>query len=123
MQPLLLRQVHGDAAQDPREGRERGEADMPGHVVPPAAAAGAAEGPPRRRRVRAVGVAGAARMLDTMPDVAYCPRCSAACVAAGDDAQCSRCFFTFCAVCRERRHVGDTCVSPNQMLDIMLVIN
>uniref|UniRef100_A0A0E0CQ37 RBR-type E3 ubiquitin transferase n=1 Tax=Oryza meridionalis TaxID=40149 RepID=A0A0E0CQ37_9ORYZ len=60
------------------------------------------------------------RMLDTMPDVAYCPRCSAACVAAGDDAQCSRCFFTFCAVCRERRHVGDTCVSPNQMLDIML---
>uniref|UniRef100_A0A0D9YWT0 RBR-type E3 ubiquitin transferase n=1 Tax=Oryza glumipatula TaxID=40148 RepID=A0A0D9YWT0_9ORYZ len=60
------------------------------------------------------------QMLDTMPDVAYCPRCSAACVAAGDDAQCSRCFFTFCAVCRERRHVGDTCVSPNQMLDIML---
>uniref|UniRef100_A0A0E0NJK0 RBR-type E3 ubiquitin transferase n=1 Tax=Oryza rufipogon TaxID=4529 RepID=A0A0E0NJK0_ORYRU len=49
-----------------------------------------------------------------------CPTCSAACVAAGDDAQCSRCFFTFCAVCRERRHVGDTCVSPNQMLDIML---
>ncbi|KAL6911762.1 hypothetical protein ACP4OV_000567 [Aristida adscensionis] len=35
------------------------------------------------------------RTLDTMPDVAYCPRCNAACVAAGDDAQCAACFFTF----------------------------
>ncbi|CAL5054908.1 unnamed protein product [Urochloa decumbens] len=50
------------------------------------------------------------RTLDTMPDVAYCPRCNAACVAAGDDAQCPACFFTFCAQCGERRHVGDACV-------------
>uniref|UniRef100_A0A0D9VJR8 RBR-type E3 ubiquitin transferase n=1 Tax=Leersia perrieri TaxID=77586 RepID=A0A0D9VJR8_9ORYZ len=60
------------------------------------------------------------RMLDTMPDVVYCPRCSAACITAGDDAQCSGCFFTFCAVCRERRHVGDSCVDPNQKLNILL---
>ncbi|XP_039789898.1 E3 ubiquitin-protein ligase RNF14-like [Panicum virgatum] len=61
------------------------------------------------------------RTLDTMPDVAYCPRCNAACVAAGDDAQCPACFFTFCARCGERRHVGDACVPAEDKLDDLLV--
>ncbi|CAN6274843.1 unnamed protein product [Urochloa humidicola] len=60
------------------------------------------------------------RTLDTMPDVAYCPRCNAACVAAGDDAQCPACFFTFCARCGERRHVGDPCVPAEDKLDDLL---
>ena len=61
------------------------------------------------------------RTLDTMPDVAYCPRCNAACVAAGADAQCPACFFTFCARCGERRHVGDACVPAEDKLDDLLV--
>nr|CAB3450754.1 unnamed protein product [Digitaria exilis] len=60
------------------------------------------------------------RTLDTMPDVAYCPRCSAACVAAGDDAQCPACFFTFCARCGDRRHVGDACVPTLDKLEDLL---
>ncbi|KAL6634948.1 hypothetical protein ACP70R_027619 [Stipagrostis hirtigluma subsp. patula] len=60
------------------------------------------------------------RTLDTMPDVTYCPRCSAACVAAGDDAQCPACFFTFCARCGERRHVGDPCVPAEAKLEDLL---
>jgi hypothetical protein len=61
------------------------------------------------------------RTLDTMPDVVYCPRCNAACVAAGDDAQCAACFFTFCARCGDRRHVGGACVSAEDKLDALLV--
>ncbi|TVU28079.1 hypothetical protein EJB05_19587 [Eragrostis curvula] len=60
------------------------------------------------------------RTLDTMPDVAYCPRCNAACVASGDDAQCSACFFTFCAQCGDRRHVGGACVLPEEKLADLL---
>ncbi|CAL4884783.1 unnamed protein product [Urochloa decumbens] len=60
------------------------------------------------------------RTLDTMPDVAYCPRCNAACVVAVDDAQCPACFFTFCAQCCERRHVGDACVPTEEKLDDLL---
>ncbi|CAO2047891.1 unnamed protein product [Urochloa humidicola] len=60
------------------------------------------------------------RTLDTMSDVAYCPRCNAACVAAGDDVQCPACFFTFCSRCGERRHVGDPCVPAEDKLDDLL---
>ncbi|OEL24952.1 hypothetical protein BAE44_0014030 [Dichanthelium oligosanthes] len=60
------------------------------------------------------------RTLDTMPDVAYYPRCNAACVAAGDDAQCPACFFTFCAQCGERRHVGYASVPAEDKLDDLL---
>ncbi|KAJ1280420.1 hypothetical protein BS78_04G231300 [Paspalum vaginatum] len=60
------------------------------------------------------------RTLDTMPDVAYCPRCNAACVAAGDDAQCAACFFTFCAQCGDRRHVGGPCIPTEQKVEDLL---
>ncbi|GJN21920.1 hypothetical protein PR202_gb09443 [Eleusine coracana subsp. coracana] len=48
------------------------------------------------------------RTLDTMADVAYCRRCNAAC------------FFTFCARCGDRRHVGGDCVLPEEKLDDLL---
>jgi predicted RNA-binding Zn-ribbon protein involved in translation (DUF1610 family) len=59
--------------------------------------------------------------LDTMPDVAYCPRCNAACVASGDDAQCAACFFTFCARCGERRHLGLDCVPAEDKVEQLLL--
>lgn len=61
------------------------------------------------------------RTLDTMPDVAYCPRCNAPCVASGDDAQCAACFFTFCARCGERRHLGLDCVPAEDKVEQLLL--
>ncbi|RLM80139.1 hypothetical protein C2845_PM12G24000 [Panicum miliaceum] len=115
--------VHGVLLRHPREGRQRDPAGVPGHVVPRPAAAARAAAPPRRRGLRGYArweSLALRRTLDTMPDVAYCPRCNAACVAAGDDAQCPACFFTFCAQCGERRHVGDDCIPAEDKLDELL---
>ncbi|RLN09636.1 hypothetical protein C2845_PM11G29410 [Panicum miliaceum] len=119
VQPFLLRQVHGVLLRHPREGSVT-------RLACPDTACRAPLPPPVLQRL--LGEEGYARWeslelrrtLDTMPDVAYCPRCNAACVAAGDDAQCPACFFTFRAQCGERRHVGDACVPAEDKLDELL---
>ncbi|KAL6634947.1 hypothetical protein ACP70R_027618 [Stipagrostis hirtigluma subsp. patula] len=59
------------------------------------------------------------KLLDTMPDLVYCPRCDAACLEVDNDAQCPECFFTFCSLCKGRRHVGQACVTPAEKIRIL----
>ncbi|PAN07705.1 hypothetical protein PAHAL_1G356400 [Panicum hallii] len=59
------------------------------------------------------------KLLDTMPDLVYCPRCDAACLEVDNDAQCQECSFTFCSLCKEQHHVGKDCVSPAEKISIL----
>lgn len=63
------------------------------------------------------------KALEAMPDVTYCPRCEAVCWANSDDgddsADCPQCHFSFCTLCRNKRHVGSECMTAEERLAIL----
>ena len=59
------------------------------------------------------------RSLEVMPDIGYCPRCSATCPLDGAFGQCPKCHFAFCSLCRQSWHPGRRCMSPAEQLALL----
>ena len=62
------------------------------------------------------------RGLDAMADLTYCPRCEHAVLEDEDGdhcAQCARCLYAFCSLCREGWHPGSTCLNPERRLQVL----
>ncbi|KAG6557573.1 hypothetical protein Mapa_000849 [Marchantia paleacea] len=60
------------------------------------------------------------RSLDAMMDIVYCPRCETVCIEEQDNfVQCTKCFYSFCSLCRQTWHVGQECMSVESRLRIL----
>eukprot|EP00941_MAST-03F_sp_MAST-3F-sp1_P001606 g1606.t1 len=63
------------------------------------------------------------KALEKCGDIVYCPRCESPVIEEKNDkntspdfAQCAKCFFSFCPLCREPYHPGSQCLNLEEKL-------